>query len=121
MAVGFWSASGYYYLPHGILTLGITPPIMRPSNRLADGNETMAKVYKTAGGYQFAGLSTTGMRLVNEFQRHYPHLCEPTQEPNLRFVRLGSPEQNLKLGKLIADVRAHDPEPHFQQLRDTWN
>ena len=27
-----------------------------------------------------------------------------------RFIRLGSPEQNLLLGKLVADVRARDPE-----------
>lgn len=71
----------------------------------------MAKVTKTSGGYEFTGLSTVGMRLVNEFQRHYPELCTPTLEPSHRFVRQGYLEQNFKLGRLVADVRARDPEP----------
>jgi hypothetical protein len=71
----------------------------------------MAKVTKNSGGYEFAGLSAIGMRLVNEFQRYHPELCMPSSEPSYRFIRHGSLEQNLELGKLVAGVRARDPEP----------
>ena len=70
----------------------------------------MAKVFRVSGGYEFTALSAVGMRLVNEFQRHYPHMCQPSQQPDFRFIRLGSDEENLHLGRLISDVRAHDPE-----------
>lgn len=71
----------------------------------------MSSVIKTATGYEFTGLSTTGKRLVNEFQRSNPELCLPTSDPAYRFIRLGTPEQNMRLGKLIAEVRSQDPEP----------
>ena len=50
------------------------------------------------------------MRLVNEFQRHHPPLCKPSQQPDFRFIRVGSQEQNLQLEKLIADVLTLDCE-----------
>ncbi len=71
----------------------------------------MAKVTKNSRGYEFTELSLVGMRLVNEFQRHHPQLCEPTSQPRYRYIRLGSTEQNLVLEKLAADVTARDPEP----------
>ena len=49
----------------------------------------MAKVIKRSNGYEFVGLSTVGMRMVNEFQRQHPSLCEPTSEPDYRFIRQG--------------------------------
>lgn len=70
----------------------------------------MAKVTKNSSGYEFVGLSVVGMRLVNEFQRNHPLLCVPSSHPDYRFIRLGSPGQNLLLGKLAADIRARDPE-----------
>ena len=70
----------------------------------------MAKVTKNSGGHEFTGLSAVGMRLVNEFQRYHPELCMPSSNPSYRYMRLGSPEQNLLVEKLVADVRARDPE-----------
>jgi hypothetical protein len=61
-------------------------------------------------GYELAGLSAIGKRLVNEFQRHHPLLCKPSPQPSHRFVYLGSPEQNLLVERLVADVLARDPE-----------
>jgi len=71
----------------------------------------MAKVIKRSNGYEFVGLSEVGMRLVNDFQRHHPMLCEPSPEPDFRFICLGSPQQSLQLGNLVAKVLADDPEP----------
>ena len=71
----------------------------------------MATVTRNSAGFEFVGLSSVGMHLVNEFQRYHPELCVPSQNPNYRFIRHGSLEQNVELGKLIADVRARDPEP----------
>jgi len=71
----------------------------------------MARATRVPNGYEFSGLSGIGMRLVNEFQRQYPQLCMPSSEPNFRFIQLGSPVQNRLLEKLVADVRARDPEP----------
>lgn len=71
----------------------------------------MAKVINMSTGYEFAGLSAVGKRLVNEFQRQHPLLCRPSAQPSDRFIYLGSPEQNLLLKKLVADVAARDPEP----------
>jgi hypothetical protein len=79
----------------------------------------MAKVTKNSGGYEFTGLSAIGMRLVNEFQRNHPELCMPSSEPSYRFIRQGSPEQNVLLGDLIADVRARDPEPLYMRARQS--
>lgn len=73
----------------------------------------MAKVTKRSNGYAFAGLGTIGMRLVNEFQRYHPLLCEPSSNPDFRFIRLGSPIQNRVLAVLIARVRVEDPDPFF--------
>lgn len=70
----------------------------------------MSKVIRCASGYEFTGLSVVGMHLVNEFQRFHPGLCIPSSEPSYRFIRQGSLEQNLALGKLVADVRTQDPE-----------
>ena len=78
----------------------------------------MAQVFKVSDGYEFVNLSITGMRLVNEFQRHHPLLCKPSHRPDFRFIRLGSPTQKLQLDKLIADVRSRDPEPHFKRLKE---
>jgi hypothetical protein len=71
----------------------------------------MAEVMKMSNGYEFAGLSTVGMRLVNEFQRHHPLQCAPSSHPDFRFIRLGSPTQNRLLQELAARVKAVDPEP----------
>ena len=71
----------------------------------------MAQIFRVPDGYEFVRLSTIGMRLVNEFQRHHPHLCKPTVEPDFRYIRLGSPEQAVELEKLVVRVRTHDPEP----------
>lgn len=77
----------------------------------------MARVIKNSTGYAFAGLSAVGMRLVNDFQRHHSLLCEPSSQPNFRFIRIGSPEQNRLLGELIARVKIEDPErPHTSGL-----
>jgi len=62
-------------------------------------------------GYEFENLRAVGKRLVNEFQRYHPLLCKPSPQPSCRYIRLGSPEENLRLQKLIADVVAQDPEP----------
>jgi hypothetical protein len=71
----------------------------------------MATVTRNSAGVEFVGLSSVGMHLVNEFQRYHPELCVPSQTPSYRFIRHGSLEQNVELGKLVADVRARDPEP----------
>jgi hypothetical protein len=71
----------------------------------------MTKVTGTSTGYAFENLSAVGKRLVNEFQRHHPELCMPSSEPSYRFIRCGSPQQDLLLGKLADDVRTRDPEP----------
>ena len=70
----------------------------------------MAKVNKSANGYEFSNLSGIGMRLVNEFQRCNPELCRPSSNPTYRFVRFGSPERNVLLERLVADVRRLDPD-----------
>jgi hypothetical protein len=70
----------------------------------------MAKVIERSNGYEFVGLSAIGMRLVNEFQRQHPLLCVPSSEPDYRFIRRGSPQQNLLLEKLVAVVIARDPD-----------
>jgi hypothetical protein len=70
----------------------------------------MARVFKGRDGYEFINLGRAGMSLVNEFQRHYPRICAPTQEPDFRFIRFGSHEENLQLEKLVADVLERDPE-----------
>jgi hypothetical protein len=72
--------------------------------------QQMAIVTRYSIGYEFSGLSLVGMRLVNEFQRQYPQLCEPSLYPNFRFIRFGKPEQNCLLEKLVDNVRAGDPE-----------
>jgi hypothetical protein len=69
----------------------------------------MSTVLPSGNGYEFALLSTAGMRLVNEFQRVHPELCLPSSEPSYRYIRRGSPEQNVLLEKLAAEVRARDP------------
>jgi hypothetical protein len=66
----------------------------------------MANVTKTSTGYIFERLNADGMKLVNEFQRRHPQLCEPSSDPTFRFIRCGSLEDNLALGELIAKVRA---------------
>jgi hypothetical protein len=66
----------------------------------------MANVMKTSTGYIFECLNAAGMKLVNEFQRQHPQICEPSSEPTFRFIRCGSAEDNLALGELIAEVRA---------------
>jgi hypothetical protein len=68
----------------------------------------MANVTKTSTGYIFERLNAAGMKLVNEFQRQHPLLCEPSSEPTFRFIRCGSAEDNHALGWLIAKVRAND-------------
>ena len=70
----------------------------------------MAKVIKRSNGYEFVGLSTVGMRIVNEFQRQHPSLCEPTSEPDYRFIREGAPEERVQLGRLVVQVLANDPD-----------
>jgi hypothetical protein len=74
----------------------------------------MARIIKTPGGFQFLGLSPAGRRLVNEFQRRFPLLCNPSHAPEFRLIRLGSPAQNLELQKLIKEVLTRDPEPQSE-------
>ena len=76
----------------------------------------MAKVIKRSKGYEFVGLSPIGMRLVNEFQRQHPTLCEPTSEPDYRFIRQGSSEEIAELGRLVVQVLANDPDRPPQTL-----
>ena len=70
----------------------------------------MAKVFRIPGGYEFVRLSLVGRRLVNEFQRHFPKLCKPAEEPDSRYVRLGSPKQNREIEKLVSEVVLRDPD-----------
>jgi hypothetical protein len=77
----------------------------------------MARVTRVPNGYEFSGLSGIGMRLVNEFQRQFPMQCVPSSEPNHRVIHLGSPVQNRFLEKLVAEVRARDPEPTPPQFK----
>jgi len=70
----------------------------------------MARVIRLSTGYEFSGLSASGMRLVNEFQRNHPELCEPSLDPSYRFIRCGSPQQTLQLVNLVADVNERDLE-----------
>lgn len=74
----------------------------------------MAQVFRVSDGYEFVRLSAIGMRLVNEFQRHYPHLCKPAEQPNFRYIRLGSPTENLELERLVADVLSRDREQDWK-------
>jgi hypothetical protein len=76
----------------------------------------MAKVIKRSNGYEFVGLSTIGMRIVNEFQRQHPSLCEPTSDPDYRFIRQGSPEESVQLERLVVQVLANDPDRPPQTL-----
>jgi len=76
----------------------------------------MAKVIKRSNGYEFVGLSKIGMRLVNKFQRKHPSLCEPTSEPTCRFIREGSKEESIQLGRLAVQVLANDPDRPPQAL-----
>jgi hypothetical protein len=94
---------------NGILEIVVLCPRVRSSPTTR--SSAMAKVTKNSGGYEFAGLSAIGVRLVNEFQRYHPELCMPSSDMSYRFIRQGSLEQNLELGKLVAKVRAEDPEP----------
>lgn len=71
----------------------------------------MSKVTTKSDGYEFTGLRAIGKRLVNGFQRNHPELCVPSSDPSCRLIHHGSPEQNLALAKLVADVRAQDPDP----------
>jgi hypothetical protein len=81
----------------------------------------MAKVTRWPTGYEFAGMSEIGLRLVNEFQQRHSLLCEPSSQPDFRFIRLGSLQQNLLLGELVAKVRAEDPEPpHTSSSTNFW-
>jgi hypothetical protein len=70
----------------------------------------MGQVNTAGAGYEFLELSAVGKRLVNEFQRHYSHLCLPSPDPSYRYIRRGSPEENVQLGRLIGQIRALDPE-----------
>ena len=82
----------------------------------------MASVTKRSDGFEFSGLSGTGMRLVNNFQRQHPELCLPSAEPSYRFIRQGSLEQSLLLGRLVADFRELDPEPRPEtRTRRQWH
>jgi hypothetical protein len=76
----------------------------------------MAKVIKKANGYEFVGLTTVGMRIVNEFQRKHPSLCEPTSEPDYRFIREGTPKECAQLERLVVQVLANDPDRPPQSL-----
>lgn len=44
------------------------------------GMGAMAKVFRVPNDYEFIYLSAVGRRLVNEFRRHYPHLCQPVED-----------------------------------------
>ena len=70
----------------------------------------MARVFRNHDGYEFVHLGRIGMQLVNEFQRHHPRMCKPTQEPEFRSIRFGADEENIRLEKLVADVLERDPE-----------
>jgi len=70
----------------------------------------MAKVINRSHGYEFVGLSAVGMQIVNEFQRQHPSLCNPTSDPDYRFVRQGSPEECAQLERLVVQVLSKDPD-----------
>ena len=76
----------------------------------------MAKVIKRSNGYEFVGLSTIGMRIVNEFQKQHPSLCESASKPDYRFIREGSPDESVQLGRLVVQVLANDPDRPPQML-----
>jgi len=69
----------------------------------------MATVTRNSAGYEFSGPSSVGKQLVNGFQREHSLLCEPSPDPDFRFIRFGTPEENCLLEKLVADVRAREP------------
>jgi hypothetical protein len=71
----------------------------------------MSRVVAVAAGYEFLELGAIGRRLVNEFQRQHPHLCHPSNDPSYRYIRRGLPKENLRLQKLVDEVRARDQEP----------
>jgi len=56
------------------------------------------------------------MRILNEFQRQHPSLCEPTSEPDYRFIHEGSPEESAQLERLAVQVLANDPDRPPQTL-----
>ena len=70
----------------------------------------MAKIFKGQDGYEFVHLGRIGMQLVNEFQRHHPRLCTPTNDPTCRLIRFGSNQQNIQLDQLVRAVLERDPE-----------
>ena len=77
----------------------------------------MAIVSSVALGYEFVDLGAIGKRLVNEFQRQHPHLCYPSSDPSYRYIRRGFPEENVRLERLVVEVRAQDPQPTIVLLR----
>ena len=77
----------------------------------------MSTVVRTAFGYEFTHLGAIGKRLVNEFQGQHPELCAPSSDPSFRYIKMGSIEQNVLLGKLVADVRHQDPEPPLKSWK----
>lgn len=76
----------------------------------------MAKVIKRSNGYEFVGLSTVGMQIVNEFQRQHPSLCEPTSEPDYRFIREGSREESTPASQ-EDEVLSSSPSTPFNMVR----
>ena len=56
------------------------------------------------------------MRIVNEFQKKHPQLCEPTSEPDYRFICEGSPEESVQLERLVVKVLTKDPDRPPQTL-----
>jgi len=71
----------------------------------------MTIVIKTSTGYSFENLSAVGKKLVNEFQRQHPHLCEPSSRPEFRFIHCGNLEENRWLEELIARVETEAGRP----------
>jgi len=77
----------------------------------------MAQVNTVGLGFEFVELGAIGKRLVNEFQRQHPHLCHPSSDPSYRYIRRGFPEENARLKRLVAEVRAQEPQPTSAELR----
>jgi hypothetical protein len=71
----------------------------------------MGQVNRVGAGCEFVELNAIGKRLVNEFQRQHPHLCFPSPDPSYRYIRRGFPEENVKLERLIDEIRARDLQP----------
>ena len=100
------------HFPTGNRSASASPLCELPRESIkARARGQMSRVVAVAAGYEFLELGAIGRRLVNEFQRQHPHLCHPSDDPSYRYIRRGLPKENLRLQKLVDEVRARDQEP----------